>query len=186
MTEKSALQQARAAYQPKLPKALQGPVKVKEGEPTQSVDNQEEIKKLFPNTYGMPVVEFVPGTGVAEGRFNVGVILSGGYFEHYGYMLRVSYDCMMEKDTGILSCTSSFDKDGSTNYPDGENLRVVATGLKAGEWQHVEGYMTMYSDMDPGTFKIYWESAGNTDDIFLDNVKVQILYTMPAGRFADQ
>ena len=29
--EKSALQLARAAYQPKLPKALQGAVKVKEG-----------------------------------------------------------------------------------------------------------------------------------------------------------
>ena len=49
----SALQQARAAYQPKLPKALQGAVKVQEGAPTQSVDNQEEIKALFPNTYGM-------------------------------------------------------------------------------------------------------------------------------------
>ena len=30
--EKSALQMARAAYQPKLPKALQGAVKVKEGQ----------------------------------------------------------------------------------------------------------------------------------------------------------
>ena len=30
---KSALQIARAAYQPKLPKALKGAVKVKEGEP---------------------------------------------------------------------------------------------------------------------------------------------------------
>ena len=42
--EKSALQLARASYKPKLPKALQGAVKVKEGAPTQSVDNQEEIK----------------------------------------------------------------------------------------------------------------------------------------------
>ena len=58
--EKSALQIARAAYQPKLPKALQGAVKIKEGAPTQSVDNQEDIKKLFPNTYGMPIIEFVP------------------------------------------------------------------------------------------------------------------------------
>ena len=58
--EKSALQIARAAYQPKLPKALQGAVTIKEGEPTQSVADQEEIKKLFPNTYGMPIVEFVP------------------------------------------------------------------------------------------------------------------------------
>ena len=76
--EKSALQIARAAYQPKLPKALQGAVKIKEGEPTQSVDNQEEIKKLFPNTYGMPVVEFVPSDEANGKKMNVGVILSGG------------------------------------------------------------------------------------------------------------
>ncbi len=76
--EKSALQEARAAYLPKLPKALQGAVKVKEGEPTQSVDNQEEIKKLFPNTYGMPLVEFVPGDVAVSKKFNVGIILSGG------------------------------------------------------------------------------------------------------------
>ena len=76
--EKSALQIARAAYQPKLPTALQGAVKVKEGEPTQSVDNQEEIKKLFPNTYGMPLVEFVPGEVANDKKMNVGIILSGG------------------------------------------------------------------------------------------------------------
>lgn len=76
--EKSALQIARAAYQPKLPKALQGAVKVKEGAATQSVDNQEEIKKLFPNTYGMPVVEFVSSDSANSERMNVGVILSGG------------------------------------------------------------------------------------------------------------
>ncbi|MBR1427820.1 MAG: diphosphate--fructose-6-phosphate 1-phosphotransferase [Prevotella sp.] len=76
--EKSALQQARAAYQPKLPKALQGPVKVKEGAPTQSVDNQDEIKKLFPNTYGMPLIEFETSDVANSAKMNVGVILSGG------------------------------------------------------------------------------------------------------------
>ena len=76
--EKSLLQIERAAYLPKLPKGLQGAVKVKEGEPTQSVGNQEEIKKLFPNTYGMPLVEFVPGEEVNAKKMNVGVILSGG------------------------------------------------------------------------------------------------------------
>lgn len=76
--EKSALQIARAAYQPKLPKALQGAVKVSEGAPTQSVDNQEDIKKLFPNTYGMPVIEFVEGEARQLPAMNVGVILSGG------------------------------------------------------------------------------------------------------------
>ncbi len=76
--EKSALQQARAAYQPKLPKALQGAVKVKEGAPTQSVDNQEEIKALFPNTYGMPLIEFEQSDVANTAKMNVGVILSGG------------------------------------------------------------------------------------------------------------
>ena len=76
--EKSALQMARAAYQPKLPKALQGAVKVKEGKATQSVGDQEEIKKLFPNTYGMPIVEFEPATEANTKKMNVGIILSGG------------------------------------------------------------------------------------------------------------
>ncbi len=76
--EKSALQQARAAYQPKLPKALQGYVKVKEGSATQSVDNQEEIKKLFPNTYGMPLIKFEESDRENQAKMNVGVILSGG------------------------------------------------------------------------------------------------------------
>ena len=76
--EKSALQIARAAYQPKLPKALQGAVKIKEGKATQSVGDQEEIKKLFPNTYGMPIVEFEPATEANTKKMNVGVILSGG------------------------------------------------------------------------------------------------------------
>ena len=76
--EKSALQLARAAYQPKLPKALQGAVKIKEGQPTQSVGDQEEIKKLFPNTYGMPIVEFEPATEANHSKMNVGIILSGG------------------------------------------------------------------------------------------------------------
>ena len=76
--EKSALQLARAAYQPKLPKALQGAVKIKEGQPTQSVGDQEEIKKLFPNTYGMPIVEFEPAIEANNKKMNVGIILSGG------------------------------------------------------------------------------------------------------------
>ncbi|MCD8305364.1 MAG: diphosphate--fructose-6-phosphate 1-phosphotransferase [Prevotella sp.] len=74
----SALQQARAAYQPKLPKALKGSVVAVEGAPTQSVGNQEEIKAMFPNTYGMPVITFEPGAKKAVEPFNVGIILSGG------------------------------------------------------------------------------------------------------------
>ena len=76
---KSALQIARAAYQPKLPKALRGTVKVNEGDPTQSVADQHAIKELFPNTYGMPIVQFVESNEAVDyPAVNVGVILSGG------------------------------------------------------------------------------------------------------------
>ena len=76
--EKSTLQQVRLSYEPKLPQALKGSVKIKEGEATQSVDNQEQIKALFPNTYGMPIIEFETSDKVMSKSLNVGVILSGG------------------------------------------------------------------------------------------------------------
>ena len=50
----------------------------KEGEPTQSVADQEAIQKLFPNTYGMPLIQFVEGEAKEYAPMNVGVILSGG------------------------------------------------------------------------------------------------------------
>lgn len=76
---KSALQIARAAYKPKMPKALYGAVRVEEGAATQSVANQEEVKALFPNTYGMPTLKFVEASEKsALSAINVGVILSGG------------------------------------------------------------------------------------------------------------
>ena len=76
--KKSALQQARATYQPKLPYALTGAVKMVEGKPTQSVANQEEIKALFPNTYGLPEITFEKTNPTVGKPLNVGVILSGG------------------------------------------------------------------------------------------------------------
>ncbi len=77
--KKSALQIARAAYQPKLPVTLTGSVKAIEGEPTQSVADQEEIQKLFPNTYGLPELQFEKNPNPIVGKpVNVGVILSGG------------------------------------------------------------------------------------------------------------
>ena len=75
----SALQQARAAYQPKLPQALKETVKLCEGAATESVADQEAIKAMFPNTYGLPIVTFEKGGEAKEyPAINVGVILSGG------------------------------------------------------------------------------------------------------------
>ena len=77
--KKSALQKARAAYQPKLPIVLTGAVKAVEGKPTTSVADQEEIQKLFPNTYGLPEHKFEKNPNPVPGKpINVGVILSGG------------------------------------------------------------------------------------------------------------
>ena len=76
--KKSPLQIARAAYQPKLPAALKGNVVLNEGAATQSVADQADIKKLFPNTYGMPTIQFVAGEAKKYDAVNVGVILSGG------------------------------------------------------------------------------------------------------------
>ena len=77
--EKSALQKARATYQPKLPIVLTSAVKAVEGQPTNSVADQEEIKKLFPNTYGLPELKFEKDSNPAVRKpINVGVILSGG------------------------------------------------------------------------------------------------------------
>ncbi len=76
---KSALQIERARYSPKLPKALQGAVKVVTGKNTESVADQADILKLFPNTYGMPLITFEEGGATAQfPAVNVGVILSGG------------------------------------------------------------------------------------------------------------
>ncbi len=78
----SELQKARYAYQPKLPSVLQKDVKnivVKLGDPTESVADQEDVKKLFANTYGQPIARFEEGSNEAAGKqINVGVILSGG------------------------------------------------------------------------------------------------------------
>jgi pyrophosphate--fructose-6-phosphate 1-phosphotransferase len=76
---KSALQIARAAYQPKVPAALKGAVQAVDGEYTQSVADRDEIKKWFPNTYGMPLVTFEKSHATtALPAINTGVILSGG------------------------------------------------------------------------------------------------------------
>ena len=78
----SSLQMARYQYQPKLPGMLRNGISeicVKNGDPTQSVDDQEKIKSLFPNTYGKNEITFQKGINTSEAKKQVvGVILSGG------------------------------------------------------------------------------------------------------------
>lgn len=75
----SALQLERAKYQPKLPNSLKSSVKLVEGRKTESVADQSDIKELFPNTYGMPLITFEASNDRKSYKaVNVGVILSGG------------------------------------------------------------------------------------------------------------
>jgi len=63
-----------------MPEGLWSNVRLEEGAATSAAGDAEEIKKLFPNTYGMPIVKFVQTDGQPglENPINVGVILSGG------------------------------------------------------------------------------------------------------------
>ena len=79
----SELQQERGKFQPVLPNILKkGPafVKPKLGKATKSVADQATVKKIFPNTYGLPAVTFVKGNNAAvcKKAVRVGVVLSGG------------------------------------------------------------------------------------------------------------
>ncbi len=79
MLKVSVLQKERIKYQPKLPKSLKGFPKLINGDKTKSVADQKDIEKLFPNTYGMPIISFEENLDMSgKTPINVGVILSGG------------------------------------------------------------------------------------------------------------
>ena len=82
MEKLSPLQIERLKYQPKLPLSLSNGInslELVEGSETQSVRDQEQIKNLFMNTYGKPVVTFKSTSSSNNSAVrNVGVILSGG------------------------------------------------------------------------------------------------------------
>jgi len=78
----SPLQIERLKYQPKLPATLAGGINniaMNEGECTECVKDPEQVKAIFQNTYGKPVVTFKTASeSKTLERRNVGVILSGG------------------------------------------------------------------------------------------------------------
>lgn len=77
----SALQQARYAYQPKLPPAIganAATIGVTLGAATESVADQDGVRERFPQTYGAPIVRLGEGDPPEAKPLTVGVILSGG------------------------------------------------------------------------------------------------------------
>ncbi len=99
----SPLQIERLKYQPKLPACLAlgiNSLEMVEGEATQSVRDQEQIRNLFKNTYGKPVVTFKNSISlsVSEPK-NVGVILSGGQAPGGHNVIAGLYDALKQANS---------------------------------------------------------------------------------------
>lgn len=112
-----------------------------------------------------------------------GISLGTSRFTEYGYKAYVSYDVMMKEAGNQVSATTTFTASGNTYYPAGEDCRVSQEIAEAGVWYHVEGYVSLFDNTDEGTFQLYWESAGNTYDIYIDNVTVTLDYTQTVGNY---
>ena len=103
MKKLSPLQIERLKYQPKLPATLAlgiNSLELVEGEPTQSVRDQEQIKNLFKNTYGKPVVTFKNSISMSVSeQKNVGVILSGGQAPGGHNVIAGLYDALKQANS---------------------------------------------------------------------------------------
>jgi len=124
---KSYLDQYRVAYQPKLPATLKCPVRAVKGEPTQSVDDQEAIKKLFPNTYGMPELTFERDDTAQPPTepFNVGVILSGGQAPGGHNVICGLYEGIKALHKGCRLYGFLMGPDGLVNH----NFKEITSGM---------------------------------------------------------
>jgi pyrophosphate--fructose-6-phosphate 1-phosphotransferase len=79
----SELQVERAKFKPVLPKVLKNglnSISVVKGKPTKSIADQEKVKELFRNTYGLPIIAFKKGKHKTfkNKAIKVAVVLSGG------------------------------------------------------------------------------------------------------------
>jgi pyrophosphate--fructose-6-phosphate 1-phosphotransferase len=79
----SEIQVERTRFKPSLPSILRNgvaSVKPIKGKLTQSVADQDKVRELFKNTYGLPIVTFKKGSNVAVEKkvVKVAVVFSGG------------------------------------------------------------------------------------------------------------
>ncbi len=100
--ELSPLQKARYSYVPKLPPVLSNPVTeltVKKGKATRPETDAEELKKIFPETFGAPLIEVVSGSPERKvSGINVGVVLSGGQAPGGHNVICGLYDALKKAD----------------------------------------------------------------------------------------
>jgi pyrophosphate--fructose-6-phosphate 1-phosphotransferase len=99
----SPLQVERLKYEPKLPSSLEAGInklELVQGENTEAIRDQEDIKGLFKNTYGKPIITF-NSTGVESTSEikNVGVILSGGQAPGGHNVIAGLYDALKQANS---------------------------------------------------------------------------------------
>jgi len=135
----SALQNARYTYKPKLPECLSGPIEkiaVESGAPTESICDYEEIRSIFKNTYGKPLVTFVKGKGSNIKReLKVGVILSGGQAPGGHNVIAGLFD-------GLKKANSKSILYGFKGGPSGliDNKTIVLTPQIIDEYRNTGGF----------------------------------------------
>jgi len=80
MSERTPLQQQRIDYKPPLPPIFHNlkNLSFQKGGETKAVSDIEELKELFPNSFGRPLVKIKQGGSLEIKPLNVGVVFSGG------------------------------------------------------------------------------------------------------------
>ena len=135
----SALQTVRYAYKPKLPSILAGSideVAVEYGNPTEALSDREELRGIFKNTYGKPLVSFVKGKNDKIRReLKVGVILSGGQAPGGHNVIAGLFD-------GLKNGNSSSTLYGFKGGPSGltDNKTIVLTNEIIDQYRNTGGF----------------------------------------------
>ncbi|MBN2545811.1 MAG: diphosphate--fructose-6-phosphate 1-phosphotransferase [Spirochaetes bacterium] len=98
----STFQKLRYTYKPKLPKALSGDISnilPEAGIGTEPIDNKAEIKSIFENTCGMPIITFKEGKNKNTDKINnIGVVLSGGQAPGGHNVIAGIFDCLKKSN----------------------------------------------------------------------------------------
>ncbi|MFA5779983.1 MAG: diphosphate--fructose-6-phosphate 1-phosphotransferase [Elusimicrobiota bacterium] len=136
----SELQAERAKFKPVLPAIIKNsPAKVipKFGTPTKSVSDYETVQKLFPNTYGMPMVNFVKGKNseISKKIVKVGAVLSGGQAPGGHNVIAGLFD-------GLKKANSKNKLIGFLGGPSGilENKTIEITAPFLSEYRNTGGF----------------------------------------------
>lgn len=98
----SPLEQVRLKYKPKLVPALRDGINnilMEEGIKTNSIAHQDEISKLFPKTYGQPILTFTKGKIHNIMPHKVAVILSGGQASGGHNVITGLYDALKKANS---------------------------------------------------------------------------------------